>query len=510
MIRSSRCMIRSICFLLCLFGVQLAVAQVAFVGQSQKIDSLNSVSDEGFLQLSQDLETLYFTRSKSPDNVGALANPGGIWQSTFGQGIWNTPVVSPLEDPGAKGVIIGTDRSDKVLFAEIKPDFNTYRTELFIGSKDKPINQRPLEIPYFYNGSDVISGHLSADGTILLLSIEGRATYGVEDIYVTFRQGNRWTSLKNLSATINTPFQEFTPFLARDHETLYWATNGMDDGFGSFDIYTAKRLDDTWQRWSEPVNLGPWINTEGAETSFQLGSAFAYFVSTQNSDGYGDIRRMKLKDVIDVSEDTDSIAVPLSEAIILKFNLIDDETGGPVAAKVIAKSTSVDLSLENTNAFEVPYATGEDIQVLAEAPGYMVMERIITGTELDAVEQYDLTMVPLTVGRTIQLDHVLFHRGTDEFIEGSQEQLDQVVNILNENPDLKILVKGHTDNQGDPSRNLALSERRAKKVRDYILRKGFTSKRVRAKGYGGNAPIASNGEESTRRLNRRVEFTIVE
>ena len=493
-----------------MMAVQLSFAQVAFVGQSQKIDSLNSVSDEGFLQLSQDLETLYFTRTKSPDNVGALNNPGGIWQSTFGEGIWNNPVISDVEDPQVKGIIIGTDRGDKVLFAEVKPNFNTYQTELFIGSKDRPINQRPLEIPYFFNSSDVISGYLSADGTILLLSIEGRATYGVEDIYVSFRQGNRWTSLKNLSSAINTPFQEFTPFLSRDNENLYWATNGRDDGFGSFDIYTAKRLDDTWQRWSEPVNVGPWINTEGAETGFQLGSTYAYFISTQNSDGYGDIRRIKLKDVIDVSEEQDSVAVPLSESITLTFNLKDEETGALVTANVIAKSTSIDLSLDGTNSFEVPYATGEDIQVLAEAHGYMVMEKIITGTELDSVSQMDLMMVPLTIGRTIQLDHVLFHRGTDEFIEGSQDQLDQVVKILNENQELKILVKGHTDNQGDPSRNLALSQQRAKKVRDYILRQGFTSKRVQAKGYGGNTPIASNAQEETRRLNRRVEFTIIE
>lgn len=503
-------MIRSASFLLGMMAVQLVFAQVAFVGQSQKIDSLNSVSDEGFLQLSQDLETLYFTRSKSPQNVGALNNPGGIWQSSFGEGIWNPPVISDIEDPEVKGIIIGTDRSDKVLFAEIKPNFNSYQTQLFTGSKAQPINQRPLEIPYFFNESDVISGYLSADGSILLLSLEGRATYGVEDIYVSFRQGNGWTSLKNLSSAINTPFQEFTPFLSRDNENLYWSSNGRDDGLGSFDIYTSKRLDDTWQRWSEPVNLGPWINTEGAETSFQLGSEYAYFISTQNSDGYGDIRRIKLKDVIDVSEESDSIAIPIAESTTITFNLKNEETNEIVTANILAKSTSVDLSLEGASKFEVPYATGEDIQILAEAHGYMVMEQIITSTELDSVKQVDLMMVPLTVGRTIQLDHVLFHRGTDEFIEGSQEQLDQVVKILTENTRLKILVKGHTDNQGDPSRNLALSERRAKKVRDYILRQGFTSRRVQAKGYGGNAPLHSNAQEETRRLNRRVEFTIIE
>lgn len=504
-------MIRSVCFLISLTSLFTLYAQeVAFVGVSEKLDSLNSVSDEGFLQLSRDFETLYFTRLKSPDNADGLNNPGGIWYSSKGQDIWYPPQISPIEDTQAKGVVIGTDSRDRILFAEVKQNFTTYETKLFLAENKKPINQRPLDIPYFSNQSDVISGFLSADGTILLLSLEGRATYGVEDIYVSFRQGNRWTSLKNLSSGINTPFQEFTPFLSRDNKTLYWATNGREDGYGSFDIYFSKRLDDTWQRWSEPVNIGPWINSEGSETSFQLGREFAYYISTQNSDGYGDVRRMKLKDVIDVTEDVDSIIVEESSVAVKRFSLKDRTTGENVLGNIMVKSASIDLEINNADTFKLPYNSGEDIQILAEAHGYMVMESILTSTELDQGDQFELELVPLTVGTTIQLDHVLFHRGTDEFIDGSQEQLDLVVKVLQENPEIKILVKGHTDNQGDPSRNLKLSQQRAKKVRDYILRQGFTSKRVQAKGYGGNVPIASNESEETRRLNRRVEFTITE
>ena len=504
-------MIRTICFLLGLWCVPMLFAQeVAFVGTSEKLDSLNSVSDEGFLQLSQDFETLYFTRTKSPDNVAALNNPGGLWQSSFGQDIWYPPQVAAVEDPEVRSVVIGTDRNDRVLFAEVKQNFTTYETKLYTAAMDQPINQRSLDIPYFSNKSEMISGFLSADGKVLVLSLEGRATYGVEDIYVSFRQGNRWTSLKNLSSGINTPFQEFTPFLSRDNETLYWATNGRDDGYGSFDIYFAKRLDDTWQRWSEPVNIGPWINTEGAETSFQLGRAYAYYVSTQNSDGYGDIRRIKLKDVIDVVEEADSVIVEEPSVAFKTFYLKDDASAERVSGDLVVNSASIDLQINNADSFQLPFNSGEDIQVLAEAQGYMVMERILTSTELEGQQTFDLTLVPLTVGTTIQLDHVLFQRGTDEFIDGSQEQLDLVVKVLQDNPEVKILVKGHTDNQGDPSRNLRLSQQRAKKVRDYILRQGFTSKRVQAKGYGGNVPIASNDAEETRRLNRRVEFTIVE
>ena len=87
-------------------------------------------------------------------------------------------------------------------------------------------------------------------------------------------------------------------------ETMIFASNGRTNGFGSFDLYITKRTDNTWQNWTEPQNLGSAVNSRGSETSFIFRSDddYAYFVSTTDSDGYGDIRKIKIKSDIEKDE----------------------------------------------------------------------------------------------------------------------------------------------------------------------------------------------------------------
>ena len=78
-----------------------------------------------------------------------------------------------------------------------------------------------------------------------------------------------------------------------------------------------------------------------------------------------------------------------------------------------------------------------------------------------------------------------------------------------QNPTVKIKLAGHTDNRGDAKQNLQLSKERVSAVKDYLVKKGIAKKRISGKGYGGTKPIAGNNDPTTRKLNRRVEFTIV-
>ena len=124
-----------------------------------------------------------------------------------------------------------------------------------------------------------------------MFSAESYGTYGVEDIYVSLNEGGKWTEPRNLGTLINTQFQELSPSLDADKKTLYFSSNGRK-GSGSFDIYSATRLDDTWTNWSAPENLGPEINSEGRELFYRAYPAlgFALYTTTKSSDGYGDLR----------------------------------------------------------------------------------------------------------------------------------------------------------------------------------------------------------------------------
>ena len=113
------------------------------------------------------------------------------------------------------------------------------------------------------------------------------------------------------------------------------------------------------------------------------------------------------------------------------------------------------------------------------------------------------------MGTTVQLEHVLFKRGTTELLESSFKELDLIAQMMIDNPGMDIQLEGHTDNQGNAKLNKILSQERVDAVIEYFSAKGIGDNRLSGKGYGGTKPIASNANEETRRLNRRVEFTIV-
>lgn len=141
------------------------------------------------------------------------------------------------------------------------------------------------------------------------------------------------------------------------------------------------------------------------------------------------------------------------------------------------------------------------------AVGYFAQEGPAVLAELTGAVQA-VYLNPLTVGSTVNLESVLFRRGTPEVLPESFEELDAVVELMNENPSLQIELGGHTDNRGNPVANLRLSEARVEAVKEYLVAQGINADRIAGKGYGGERPIADNEDEELRKLNRRVELKI--
>ena len=122
----------------------------------------------------------------------------------------------------------------------------------------------------------------------------------------------------------------------------------------------------------------------------------------------------------------------------------------------------------------------------------------------------DESVFEVKKGNKIVLKHVLFVQSKAELLPESYVELDRLVATLNQNPNVTIEVSGHTDNQGNRDLNLKLSEERANKVKDYLVSRGIDPKRIDVIGYGPDKPISPNDTEVHRRLNRRVEFEIIE
>lgn len=497
---------KSSILVLLLFSVKCAIGQVAFEGEGVKMDSINTPQGQNYLVLNPHRPEMAFTEERGGGKVGSYVNERSV---VVGKEPWKVVIFSDWL--GEKGMVspIGFTK-EGMLYSKVSFDKGMYYGEVRVkvGSSDEKV-----DVPFFRNKSSIQSGCVSKDGRFMLLSMESNDTRGVEDLYVIKKKPDgSWSMAKNLGYQLNSEFQELTPFLAEDNKTLFFATN-RPGGQGSFDLYYTIRQDESWRNWSKPINLGKAINTSGAETSFvyQDGAQWAYYISSQDSDGYGDVMKIRFQESIetDTSEtDTSRLEPIVSEEIkkaptTIKLKVIDQATGAPLNSEMIAAGTS---TFSVNGIFTVDSLNGMEIEL--KSSGYLPV--ILTLDPPLAIGMNEVPLASIAKGNVITLDHVLFHRGTARLVEGSEKELDLVVEVMNDNPNIKILLKGHTDNTGDPVKNVQLSEARVKAVKAYILGQGINSFRVTGKGYGGNAPIASNATEETRRLNRRVEFEVVE
>ena len=113
-------------------------------------------------------------------------------------------------------------------------------------------------------------------------------------------------------------------------------------------------------------------------------------------------------------------------------------------------------------------------------------------------------------GVVVTLGDVLFSSGQAQLVEGGRSSLEEVVDLLQTEPDKKIRVEGHTDSRGDAEANLQLSTQRAESVREALISLGVASERVTASGMGEDFPISSNEDEEGRALNRRVDVILLD
>jgi outer membrane protein OmpA-like peptidoglycan-associated protein len=349
---------------------------------------------------------------------------------------------------------------------------------------------------------------LSNDGKVLLFTYNGKDALSERDLYVSFYQSGKWSYPKHTGKVINNGSRILSPFLASDGVTLYYSSI-RTEGFGSWDIYMTKRLDDSYTRWSEPINLGKEINDSGHNEGFVIDALgeYAYFNANHNSYGGNDIYAIKLKE-----------KVKPNPVVLVKGKVYNAKTKELLGSEIIyeyledGKEAGRARTIQNIGEYQITLPAGKKYAILAETQGfYAVNENIDLSnvTESQTITK-DIYLMPLEVGQTIRLNNIFFDRGKYYIKPESIPELNRLVKLLKENPEMKIEISGHTNNLGPAEANRILSENRANEVKKYLVSQRISPDRIRTVGYGSSKPIGDNNTEEGRKLNQRVEFMIYE
>lgn len=495
---------------------QINVSDNQISGQKENLGSgINSKYSELIPVISPDGKTLYFCRDGHPGNTGSSKDHNDIWYATFDGTNWSNAqnIGKPLNNSGHNYVIWISPDNNKIIvngtytaFGETDKNGISLTTKNDDGSWSIP---KTITITDFRNDGQYQNFTISSDLQVIIMACRRDGdTYGENDIYVSFRNNDgTYTKPKNIGNVVNTAKTEGTPFLAPDNTTLYFYSYGHA-GYGSGDIFLTKRLDNTWLNWSKPENLGPNINSEKWDAYYTTDAKgeFAYFVSSSNSIGEEDIFKMKVQEQIKPEI-----------TVLVKGRVIDKKTNQPLAAQIfydnLTENVKFDIANSNsrTGLYQIILPAGKKYGFYAKKQGYLPLSDNLDFTNVTEYKEItrDLYLVPIEQEEMITLNNIFFPKGKAELLTSSYAELDRLVEILKTNPSMVIEVQGHTNNIGDRTQLIDLSQRRANAVKDYLVKQGIDEKRIQTKGFGPDKPIATNSTEEGRQKNQRVEFKIV-
>jgi outer membrane protein OmpA-like peptidoglycan-associated protein len=541
-------------------------------------ENLGSAVNSEFSELnpviSPDGRTLYFGRKNHPANRYGVKGSETISGS---QDIWFSEKVGDTWSSARRlSEVLNRDQYNTIL--SISPDGQTillkgayvngaYETRGFsISNKTTAGWTVPVkvDIPGYEQMSKGKNeyGYLTMDGKAILLAFARKKNSEDDDLYISFFEEGRWTRPLELGDEINTKYSETTPFLSADGKTLYFSSD-RPGGQGSQDIYLTRRLDDTWQHWRKPQNLGSPINSDEYDAYYSIAAKgdYAYFMSGKGSLGKKDIFRLSvesppgseaaggsvnessqvggaasdlvkgssLRDLVKesppgggpVNGSTRSVTSQESDPVVLLSGTVLNQQTGKVPED--ASVTYEDLSNgkvlgqakpdPTTGKYKLVLPYGKNYGITAKAKGL-----IPTSTNLDLttmrgryleLDDRDLSMVPLVKGNTATINNLFFDLGKATLKPESEPELKRILQVMKENMALVIEISGHTDNTGSDEINNKLSLERANAVKENLLKGGIDQARIRTKGYGKSKPKADNATEEGRQINRRVEIEIL-
>lgn len=504
---------------ICLNAKEL-VAHPADVKITNMEKNINSPYPDYAPRLSADQCTMIFT-SRRPENVGGKTYDEGQYfediyiatrKDKYSEWSPARNIGPPINTVGNEAAIgISADGQEILIYKDDMGDGNIYSSKLE-GDKwtvpqklNSNINSKFWEPAAF----------LSADGKTLYFVSDRPGGYGGTDIYKSKKTpSGDWGRAENLGPTINTPFDEYTPFLHPDGVTLFFSSKGHNT-MGGYDVFFSRTLLSDNKIWLEPTNVGYPINTTADDAFYQVSpdKQWAYY-SSSREEGLGEkdnytITFAEVKDeplALVKGEMLDTNAQALQNMVI---TVIDNQTGEVVG---------VYHPNSKTGKYSFILTPGRSHNISYEAEGRLFYSenRYVSETTTFNETFNPVNLPEIKPGAKMTLNNLFFDFDKSELNPASVTELNRIHNFLVKNPGVKIEISGFADSKGSDEYNLRLSQARAQSVVNYLAGKGISKARMKAIGYGeiksSTATTSQKTKDKTdgRASERRVELKVLE
>ena len=500
-------------FFLLLFGFVVCLesqGQVKFSDPKKLPKEINSSAEEDFPIVSKDGSVLIFNRTF----YGGTFAGQDIWMARMSKdSVWeqaenNFPTQSsePLNDE-YNNVVIGLSANADTVYLLNKYHHHKrkYRhhhhhqatrsgisySVLQDGMWSSPVD---FDVPHMGMNQIHYTGFMNATADVLIMSMfSDSISLGQEDLFVSVKTNGIWNEPIHMGDRINSSSFEISPFLDFDKKTLYFSSDRVG-GMGGADMYSATRLDDSWQNWSEPLNLGEPVNTTGFDAYLYLTDTKAYL--TRNVDTLtSDLFELNITREISVLE--------LVSILFPGDSLIDLEPLVNLNEKVkLRKLVEEDSYLEQ--------GVDQDSLIYQGALAYkdsMNVEKGFQVVDLHEKEILDKSKVELEEMKLAPHSvDIHFNYNLSSLDKEDEKVLERIIYLLKNDVKLKAILIGHTCDVGSHDFNFKLSKQRAFAASAYLVSQGVTHDQFTLKWKGEQKPVATNDTEEGRALNRRVEI----
>ena len=447
----------------------------------RKNDLLNSPrSDFGPMFVPGEYDRLYFatTREKvnGPRSEITGMKKGDIWSTSKDEkGVWQRPepVEGELNTEMDEGIISFSPDGNMMYLTRARREPNASTSvEIFTSQRSEAKWGAPVKFEVI---KDTISavGHpaVSPDGQWLYFSSDMPGGYGGRDLW-RINLVQKVGTLENLGEWINTPGNDMFPYVRSD-SIIYFASDGHP-GYGGLDIFKAElKPSGGWA----VTNMGTPVNSASDDFGITFGEGESGYFTSNRGDarGYDAIYSFELPE----------LKIQISGWVLDK----DEEPVPNAVIRIVGNDGSNQKQVaRNDGSFSFPLNRGVSYVMLAGAKGYLNARQEFTSDSAEQDAEYGVDFILASITKPVVIDNIFYDFDKATLRPESKEALDEMVQVLRDNPNVTIEMASHTDRKGSDEYNIDLSSRRAKAVIDYLIDHGISPDRLQSQGYGESRP----------------------